>query len=173
MSLSRTFFKVFLISALGVALMGCRNKDKNLSEELVSDQNPEKEIRIEDLEGNEIHLEDYKGKIVVLNFWATWCKPCISEMPSLDRLINKLDKEHFIFLAASDENLDKIKRFAEQNPHDFSYVHLKSNVYSLGLSVLPTTYIINKEGEIEETIIGAREWDSNESIDRLNSLKSQ
>ena len=91
-------------------------------------------------------------------------------MPSLDRLIAKLGKEEFVFLAASDENVDKIKRFVEKNPHDFNYVHLKSNVYSLGLSVLPTTFIIDEEGEIINKIIGAREWDSAESYEMLKNI---
>ena len=168
--MSRPIFKTLLVIFFGITTVSCKNEHKSVSEIVVTDQDSENEVLIEDLEGNAIDLDEFKGKVVILNFWATWCKPCISEMPSLDRLAKKSGVEELVILAASDENIDKIGRFAERNPHDFTYVHLKSNVYSLGLSVLPTTYIINRKGEIVEKIVGAREWDSEESYEMIKSI---
>ena len=141
--------------------------DVNIEQESISNDTG---IVLEDLDGKSINLEDYRGQVVFLNFWATWCKPCISEMPAIDRLIDMLDEDEFIFLAASDESLEKIQKFATKYPHEFKYVKLRTNIYQLGLSVLPTTFIINKDGEIIERIIGAREWDSEEMVSKLREI---
>ena len=163
--------KYFLVLLIAIVILGsCSSSTTNENSNDGTLQDFETLIQLVDLNGNEVRLENYKGKIVVLNFWATWCKPCISEMPSIDRLIKKLDGEEVVFLAASDENPDRIKRFVENNPHEFIYTHLQSNVYKLGISVLPTTYIINKEGVIAQKLIGAREWDSEESINLINGI---
>ena len=154
----------------GIILSQCKSGSNESANEAIVSEFSEGAILIEDLDGNEINLEDYKGKTVVINFWATWCKPCISEMPSFDRLIQKTEGDEVVFFAASDENIDRIKKFIVNNPHSFKYVHLKTNMYSLGLSVLPTTYIIDKEGKIAEKMIGAKEWDSEESIKILNGI---
>jgi thiol-disulfide isomerase/thioredoxin len=128
------------------------------------------QIQLVNLSGEKINLDDYKGKVIFLNFWATWCKPCIAEMPSIEKLSKELGDDGFVFLAASDEKVEKIKRFAEKYPFEFEYVQLKTNVHQLGLSVLPTTYVINKEGKIVDKVVGAREWDSSESIEIMKSL---
>jgi peroxiredoxin len=173
MYLNRFINVVVIILVIGVSFSSCikNSIEKNVEGELEStEENVDKAISLEDMEGKNLNLEDYHGKVVFLNFWATWCKPCIAEMPAIDRMIAELDKEEYVFLAASDENMDKIRKFVEKHPHQFKYVHLKTNVYKLGLSVLPTTFIIDKQGEIVEKIIGAREWDSPESIQQLRGI---
>jgi len=167
----RYYSTAFLVVA--ILFFGCKS-DSNQKKVTIEEQSVEKDgvgaIVLEDIEAKNIVLEEYRGKVVVLNFWATWCKPCIAEMPSIDRLIAELGEEEYVYLAASDENLDKIKKFVEKNPHQFQYAHLKTNVYKLGLSVLPTTFIINREGEVVEKVIGAKEWDSKETIELLRSI---
>ena len=166
---SLSFLVVNLIVA-GLLLQSCKQGQNSESTELEVTEGTDEGIQLLDLEGNAINLEDYRGKVIFLNFWATWCKPCIAEMPSIEKLSKELGEDGFVFLAASDEKMEKIQRFAEKYPFDFQYVQLKTNVYQLGLSVLPTTYIIDSEGEIVDKIVGAREWDSSESIDMMKSL---
>jgi len=167
----RNYASAFLI--LIIIISGCKS-DSSQNDAAVEEQSTAEDgngtIILEDIEARNIILEEYRGKVVVLNFWATWCKPCIAEMPSIDRMIAELGEEEYVYLAASDENLDKIKKFVEKNPHQFQYAHLKTNIYKLGLSVLPTTFIINREGEVVERVIGAREWDSKETIELLRSI---
>lgn len=125
-------------------------------------------IKLEDLEGNEINLSEFKGKRVFLNLWATWCKPCIAEMPSIDRAFQHLQNEDFVFLVASDEKMEKILRFVD-NRGDFSFqfVHMINSVYDLEAVALPTTLIINRNGEIVYDKAGAREWDSEDVLKEL------
>jgi len=167
----RNYAIAFLV--LTILFSGCRS-DSNQKVSTIEEQSVVEDgvgaIVLEDVEARTIVLEEYHGKVVILNFWATWCKPCIAEMPSIDRMIAELGEEEYVYLAASDENLDKIKKFVEKNPHQFQYAHLKTNIYKLGLSVLPTTFIINREGEVVERVIGAREWDSKETIELLRSI---
>jgi len=127
-------------------------------------------IKLEDLEGNEINLSDFKGKRVFLNLWATWCKPCIAEMPSIDRAFQHLKNEDFVFLLASDEKMEKIRRFVEKRgDFSFQFVHMINSVYDLEVVALPTTLIINRNGEIVYEKAGAREWDSEDVLKELRN----
>jgi thiol-disulfide isomerase/thioredoxin len=67
-------------------------------------------IKLADLDGKEISLASLKGKTVFLNFWATWCKPCVKEMPSMDKAYKELQGDDFVFLAASDEGIERIRK---------------------------------------------------------------
>lgn len=165
-------YACFVVVMFGLIYPACTTKSSVESNTSLTstEEVSESTILLEDLSGNTIDLEDFEGKVIVLNFWATWCKPCIAEMPSIDRLSKKLDSDRYVILAASDERFEKIEKFVEKYPYNFKYVHLKTNVYELDVSVLPTTFIIDDRGEIIEKIIGAREWDSSEMIEKLQDI---
>ena len=91
-------------------------------------------------------------------------------MPSIERASIALEGDNFVFLAASDEKMEKVKKFAEKYPYNFKYVRMKNNAISMGLTVLPTTYIFDEEGEVVEKIVGAREWDSDDELASLRDL---
>ena len=158
--------------ALIIFLLGCAPKTAEQSEQgadLTSLSKIEK-IQLKDLDGNPIKLEEFAGKRVFLNLWATWCKPCIAEMPAIDRAAQQLLDENYVFLAASDENMDRIKRFASKNPYSFKYVQLQNSVYDLEVIALPTTLIISSEGEIVYEMVGAKEWDNDNVLEELRRL---
>lgn len=125
----------------------------------------------EDLEGNAILLSDYKGKKILLNFWATWCRPCIEEMPSLLRSKAILEKENYIFLLASDQSVKKITDFKAKNDYDFNFIRVTVALSQLDIYSLPTTFIYNENGEKVELITGAVEWDSEAIITKLKSIQ--
>lgn len=127
-------------------------------------------IELVDLEGNSVDWDGLKGKIVVLNFWATWCKPCIMEMPSMDRAYQTLKDENFVFLAASYEAPEKIKRFVEKQSFSFSFVHMKASLEDLNIYSIPTTFIINREGELVKTVVGSREWNAQDTLNELKKI---
>lgn len=129
---------------------------------------PLSKVALKDLEGNSVKLEDYAGKTIVLNFWATWCKPCIIEMPSMEEAKASLGDE-FVFLLASDESMEKISSFVEKQNIDLPFVRLQNGVQNLQITALPTTWII-RDGEILKEIIGAREWNTEENIEELKNL---
>lgn len=125
----------------------------------------------EDLEGNPIELADYKGKRVLLNFWATWCKPCIEEMPSLLKAEAALENDNYVFVLASDQSMDKIKAFKEKKGFDFKYLKFNGAMADFEISALPATFIYNEEGKQIHRIDGATEWDSPEIIAMLKAIK--
>lgn len=153
-------------------LVSCTTKDTSTTD----NQLPEKlidRIQLVDLEGNEIDLKQYKGKTIFLNYWATWCKPCIAEMPDIDECAKILANEAFVFLAASDEKIDKIKNFVKDTDYTFTLVHSKRSVFDMDIMALPTTIIINDKGEIIYNEVGAKKWNSESEIERLRSYTSE
>ncbi len=132
---------------------------------------------LNDLSGKKVLLAEQKGKVVVLNFFATWCPPCKQEMPSVQRLFNKMKGKKFALLAVSVDrtSTDSLKKFMKENGYTFPVLHDKegqvSNMY--GVMGIPTTLIINKKGEIVDKVVGAKEWDSADVISQLDGLISK
>ena len=130
-------------------------------------------IQLVDLEGNEILLSNFKGKTIFLNYWATWCRPCLAEMPDIDKAKKILENEDFVFIAASDEDLEKIKEFVAKNDYSFQIVQSKTSVFDLDISAFPTTFVINKEGEIVYNEVGARDWAAENTLKKLRMLAEE
>jgi peroxiredoxin len=113
-----------------------------------------------DITGKSQALSQWKGKIIVVNFWATWCPPCLEEMPELSKLQERYRDRNIIVLGISTDDLDKIREFAELHP--VSYPLLSGNIEAmdLGISlgndkgVLPYTAIINLDGTVAKTYFG-------------------
>lgn len=126
--------------------------------------------RLFDQYGNEHILSNYKGKVVFLNFWATWCPPCKEEMPIIEELYKEFgeNKNDVIILGITnpvteenpngqDKNIDEIKYFLQENNYSFPTVFDKTGIYfdNFKIRAFPTTYIIGKDGEIKTAIPGA------------------
>ncbi|MDH5365442.1 MAG: TlpA family protein disulfide reductase [Cyclobacteriaceae bacterium] len=141
------------------------NQDDNAITSVFSDQ-----IQLTDLEGNQLSLAEQKGKTVILNVWATWCKPCISEMPSLEQLQNNLPSNEYILILASNESIEKIKKFKSKTNFNLQFVQLNTSPESLGIYALPTTFIMNSKGELIITENGSKDWGSPESIEEITHL---
>jgi len=124
--------------------------------EVLSDYN----WQLADLEGNPIDFNQYKGKKIVLNFWATWCPPCVAEMPSMQALYNDYkDKAVFLFVANDDD--EAIQKFLTKGNYAIPvYRELTLAPKLLQTNSLPTTYIINEKGEIVIDKTGAADWNS-------------
>jgi thiol-disulfide isomerase/thioredoxin len=127
-------------------------------------------IELFDLDDNPIDLKSYRGKRIFLNFWATWCKPCILEMPSIERAQQLLAEDDYVFLLASDEGLGKINRFRATQDFSLNFIQVKTPFPDMGILSLPTTMIIDEQGRIVMNQIGAVEWDAPEILNKLRSL---
>ena len=124
-----------------------------------------------DLKGNTVALNDFKGKRVLLNFWATWCTPCLKEMPSMERAQELLKNENYVFLFATTDNLKKINQFIKNNKYPFQFLQFKSTLDKLNIYALPATFIYDTTGNQVKRIDGATEWDSEEIINQLKAIQ--
>ena len=122
-----------------------------------------------DLEENNIELSEFNGKIVI-SYWATWCAPCIKEMPSIKRAEEILEDYGYTFLLVSDETISKISNFKNEMNLNLKFLKSNKSFESLGVYAMPTSYIFDENGEIVETFVGVVEWDSEEIITKLKML---
>ena len=125
------------------------------------------EIQLRDAYGNWIRLSDYRGKVVFLNFWASWCAACVVEMPAMEKLHRRLKDKDFVMVAINMQESDtQVKAFFEKLKLSFTALLDSNGEVAAGFAVnaLPTTFVLDKEGRIVGAAIGPREWDSRASI---------
>ncbi len=129
-----------------------------------------------DTNGKMISLSDYKGKWVFMNFWATWCGPCVMEMPMLAKLHNVMKGKKFEMLAINMEEIEPehIKKFVKDNKLPFTVLLDKDSKIgrNYAISSLPTTYVVSPTGEVYTRAVGMREWDSDEVVQYFKDLVS-
>jgi peroxiredoxin len=122
-------------------------------------------------DGRSLQLSSYRGKVVVLNFWASWCAPCIEEIPSLNQL--QLQMPQLVVLGVSvDQDEDAYRRFLGRHRIDFTTIRdgqQHSNAL-YGTFVFPDTYVIDRSGQIRRKFINAQDWTSPEILDYLSRL---
>jgi thiol-disulfide isomerase/thioredoxin len=125
---------------------------------------PAPEVSFTDLSGNGVALADFKGKLVLLNLWATWCQPCLKEMPSLVKLQEKSgDKLTVAALSEDRGGKDVVEPFVAKHGFDKLKIYLdpKSAVgHAFSVRGLPTTLVVDMEGQVVGRVEGAAEWDS-------------
>ena len=131
------------------------------------------DFTLKDLTGRPRNLSSYKGKLVFLNFWATWCGPCRAEIPSMEQLYSELKDQGFTIVAVnSQEPPEQVSAFVEETGMSFP-VLLDSTgkvgaVY--GVRAIPTTYIIDPQGAIRGRMVGTRDWYSPDIISVVKEL---
>jgi len=125
------------------------------------------EFTLMNLEGQSMPLRAFRGKLVLLNFWATWCAPCVHEMPSMERLYQTFKQTDFVLLAVSmdRQGMEVAKPFVEQLKVTFPVLLDRTSEvgHQYGVRGLPTTYLIDPDGRLIGAITGAREWDRTEA----------
>jgi thiol-disulfide isomerase/thioredoxin len=126
-------------------------------------------IGFTDADDKALSLADYKGKVVLLNFWATWCAPCVKEMPSLDRLQAEMGKDKFVVVPLSLDGPSKPKVapfYKDKNLANLGIYFDKGKKVqqALDIAVLPTSILIDKEGREIGRLQGDADWDKPEAI---------
>jgi len=139
---------------------------------------PAPALKLKDLEGRLQDLAQLKGRVVLINFWATWCPPCRREMPSMERLSQALKGEAFSMLAVDvGEDADTIEAFAGQldTPPTFPILLDTTSraMQAWKVAGLPTTFLVDKQGRIVASAIGGREFDHPELIRAIRELLRQ
>jgi len=134
---------------------------------------PTPELGLKDLGGADHALEAYRGKVVILNFWATWCEPCRDEMPSLNRLRKSLEGRPVAMLAVNvAEGEARINDFMARIPVDFPVLLDRDSQAARAwkVRVLPTTVIIGTDGRVRYTYVGGRDWNDESVRTTIGSL---
>jgi len=134
------------------------------------------EVTLQDLNGKQVNLSYLKGKVLFLNFWATWCPPCREEMPAMQKLHNRLKDRDFLMVAIDlQEPASQVKKYLKEYQFTFmSLLDSKAEVGLLfGIRSIPTTLILDKQGMIIGAAIGPRDWASKKSIALFEHLIDQ
>jgi cytochrome c biogenesis protein CcmG/thiol:disulfide interchange protein DsbE len=116
------------------------------------------DFSLPDLKGGKINLADYKGKVIILDFWATWCPPCKAEVPGFIALHDKHAKDGVVMIGAAIDDVDKVKSFVKRNNVDYLVCiadQATTGNYG-GIRGIPTTFVIDKEGYIVREYVGFR-----------------
>ena len=121
-------------------------------------------------------LSDYDGRVVLLNFWASWCGPCLAEVPDLVRLQAALPVTQFTVVGiAQDEDMDELNAFLKQTPVNFPVLtDTTGRVAELyGVHVMPVTFLVDTKGKLVERVMGPREWSSPAWIGKIKGLTAR
>ena len=133
-------------------------------------------VRLPDTNGDFLGLSDFRGNVVLLNFWATWCRSCVSEMADMQKLHQKLNGKAFVMIAINiKESPSHVKNFIETQNLTFTALLDPDGITlgRFGVRALPTTLILDKSGQLVETIIGPRNWSSRTFLAKFNKLINQ
>ena len=156
-------------------LVGC---DNSTSEQPLTQVNPESNLAADftltNMQGEQVSLSQYRGKVVVVNFWATWCPPCREEMPSMERLYRNYKDKGLVMLAINvDENgKQAVAQFLKRTPHSFPILLDSDNAaqQAYGVFRFPESFIIDRNGIVVKRIIGGRDWLSGSTFELIKFL---
>ena len=175
----------YAIGLVGLALVvGFAWLSRDRFEPVVTGQ-PAPRFHVSALDGRPVTLDPYRGKVVLLNVWATWCAPCLEEMPSMERLYREMAGQDFEILVVSVDNAvdgavprDALEKFAQQLGLTFPILHSPPDspddiqrVYAT--TGVPESFLIGKDGVIYRRLSGATSWDSPQYREQILRLLAE
>jgi peroxiredoxin len=165
--------KAITLLSLVMGLMGSVWAGSNVLHP-VKGQPQAADFTLKDIDDNVHRLSDYRGKVVIVNFWATWCPPCRFELPSMEKLWQVIQKEDVVMLAINiGEDADTIFTFTSDYPVTFPLLMDRDSAVIKQYPVLgiPTSFVIDSNGRIIYRAVGTREWDDKTIIQQILALK--
>jgi thiol-disulfide isomerase/thioredoxin len=130
-------------------------------------------LALHDLAGADVDLRKLEGRVVVVNFWATWCEPCIAEMPSLQRLRERLGGKSLEVLAVNyAESPEKVKAFLRKSHIDLPVLldPSKEAADAWNAKGLPMTFVVDRAGKVRYWVFGERDWSAGETLATIGKL---
>ena len=137
---------------------------------------PQLGFTLPDLTGQQRSLDEFSGKVVLVNFWASWCRPCIEELPSIHRLIEAMPEKPFAVIGVNvAESVLRVKTAAGRLGMKFPVLlDTDSKVFNdWGVTVLPTAHVLDRSGRVRYIGRGPIEWDRKDIVEMLNELLEQ
>ena len=169
---------LYLLFVVAIAVFVYRAQNSVVSHSGVNGSSevgsPAPKFILRNLKGNLEGIDDYKDKVIIVNFWATWCAPCLEEMPAFEKLYRRYRSQGLTVLAVSLDKGDssKVKNFVDKNSLTFPVLlDLDGIAEKLYPSfTIPFTYVIDKKGRVAARVDGAKNWASNETFAALDIL---
>lgn len=163
-----------MLTAFVMLASGCSKGTSVQKKATVAENKPAPDIAVSSLQNVPLRLSDLKGKVVLLNFWATWCPPCREEIPSMIKLNNFMAGKPFQMVAVSiDEGgQSSVELFLKESGFGLpAYIDLENKASkTYGITGVPETFIIDKNGILKKKVVGPLAWDSPEVIGFLEGL---
>lgn len=122
------------------------------------------------LDGRELSLTEFRGKVIFLNVWATWCPPCVDELPAIERLHEQTRDDGIVFVLVSNEEVEDVRRFTEGR-YALPFYVSKSIPAAFGSKGIPATFVINEQGRVVFTQHRPAAWDSSACQSLLHTLR--
>jgi len=173
----RAVVLVLLVVAVLVTVFALKQNNPYLQYSPLRVKHPAPNFTLPGLNGKMINLSDYRGKVVLVNVWATWCPPCVDEMPSMEKLYQALKDENFEILAVSIDALGEKVVAPFMKKYNLSFPALidpDGSIKTLYQTTgVPESFIINQEGVLVEKIIGPRNWSAPEVVRYFRDLIMQ
>jgi thiol-disulfide isomerase/thioredoxin len=133
-------------------------------------------VQLTDLDGRPRRLGDHQGRVLLVNFWATWCSPCLTEMPAMQRLAEKMNGQPFDVVAInSSEPKKRVQRMAQRLKVKFPILLDPQGVAmsAWSVQVLPTTFLLDRFGKVRYRVVGPHDWDGEEARAVIEELLSE
>ena len=164
---------IFFIPFLFLLLTSCVDTESAPMTKV--NEGPRAVFSLPNLKGEYENTDNYKGSYILINFWATWCAPCVKEIPSLNNLYNKFkDKKKFKMIAINiGQSKEVVKKFLLDKSLPVKFTILldeKMDLSDWNVQAIPTTFLVDKKGKIIYKAEGEKEWDSDEFTSFFNSI---
>ncbi len=173
-NVKQVVFLIILALIVVLAAAGYIASKKTGPKKIIRNGDRAPEFRLSSLDGRQVGLSEFRGKVVMVHFWATWCPPCVEELPTLALLNKAMTGKDFVMLAVSvDEGgagavADFLRKNSVNVPVLLDPDHATASLY--GTFKFPETYIVDKNGIVQQKIIGAVDWRNPSAMQMLNSL---
>ena len=163
-----TGWHVPVISLFQRALVATNLVQPNRVEEEI---NASFNLVLEDSENNRIPLSEFKGQVIFMNFWATWCPPCLAEMPGIHQLYLELKDEVVFVMISKDRDFEKAKKWIRSKDYEFPVYFIRSPIPQVYQSdVIPATYVISRDEKVKVQNFGLASYDTEKFKSFLRSL---
>ena len=160
-----------------ILLSACNSETVESQKKVANEPVSAPDFELVSLQGETIRLSALRGKVVVLNFWATWCPPCREEVPSMQQLHQVMADSEFVMLAVNIEQdgRETVPVFLEKNPVDFTILFDEAGKVrkAYGVAKYPETFIIDPQGRIVEKVIGGINWSQPRVVEFMRRLLPQ